>query len=59
MDRRAKYDLTHVKHISLKLNLNTDSDLMVWLFGKPYQTEIKRLMRIAIEKEQQKKPKKQ
>ena len=37
--------------ITLKLNNNTDSDLLAALNGKSKQTEIKRLLRMAIEAE--------
>jgi len=37
--------------IGLKLNHNTDADIIEKLKDKPKQTEIKRLLRIAIQKE--------
>lgn len=40
--------------IGLKLNHNTDSDILEALQGKQKQTEIKRLMRIALQSEKQK-----
>ena len=35
--------------ITLKLNHNTDSDILTALEGKAKQTEIKRLIRLAIQ----------
>jgi hypothetical protein len=40
--------------IGLKLNHNTDADLLEALQGKQKQTEIKKLMRIALQSEKQK-----
>lgn len=40
--------------VTLKLNHNTDGDLLEALQGKPRQTEIKKLMRIALQSEKQK-----
>jgi hypothetical protein len=40
--------------IGLKLNHNTDADLLEALQGKQKQTEIKKLMRIALQREKQK-----
>ena len=40
--------------IGLKLNRNTDGDLLEALQDKQKQTEIKRLMRIALQSEKQK-----
>lgn len=37
--------------IGLKLNLHTDADILAALEGKPKQTEIKRLLRAALEAE--------
>lgn len=39
---------------TLKLNHNTDSDILEALQGKPRQTEVKRLLRIALQSEKQK-----
>ena len=36
--------------IGLKLNHNTDKDILTALEGKPKQTEIKRLIRLALSK---------
>ncbi len=40
--------------IPIKLNNNTDSDILDALQGKQKQTEIKRLLRIALQSEKQK-----
>lgn len=40
--------------IGLKLNHNTDADLLEALQGKQKQTEIKKLMRIALQSDKQK-----
>lgn len=40
--------------VGLKLNHNTDSDILEALQGKQKQTEIKRLLRIALQSEAQK-----
>ena len=40
--------------VGLKLNHNTDSDILEALQGKQKQTEIKRLLRIALQSEKQK-----
>jgi hypothetical protein len=40
--------------VGLKLNHNTDSDILEALQGKQKQTEIKRLLRIALQSETQK-----
>ena len=40
--------------IGLKLNHRTDSDILEALQGKQKQTEIKRLLRIALQSEKQK-----
>lgn len=37
--------------IGIKLNNKTDKDILDALKGKPKQTEIKRLLRLAIQKE--------
>ena len=37
--------------IGLKLNNNTDADILSALEGKARQTEIKRLIRLGLEKE--------
>ena len=40
-------------HIGIKLNNRTDSDILEALEGKQKQTEIKRLLRIALQSEKQ------
>lgn len=40
--------------VTLKLNHNTDTDLLEALQGKQKQTEIKRLLRIALQSDKQK-----
>lgn len=40
--------------LTLKLNHNTDADLLEALQGKQKQTEIKKLMRIALQSDKQK-----
>lgn len=53
---QERYDRTHTTRINLKLNLNTDADILEYLADKPKQTEIKRCLRMAInQKEEQKK----
>lgn len=47
---QEKYDKANTKYIGLKLNINTDSDILKALEGKQKQTEIKRLIRIALNK---------
>lgn len=39
--------------IGLKLNNRTDADILAAIEGKPKQSEIKRLLRIALQSEQQ------
>lgn len=45
---QAKYDAVNTKFYGLKLNLKTDADLVAALDGKAAQTEIKRLLRLAL-----------
>jgi hypothetical protein len=40
-------------HIGLKLNNRQDADILAALDGKQKQTEIKRLLRIALQSEKQ------
>lgn len=40
--------------VTMKLNNKTDSDILEALQGKQKQTEIKRLLRIALQSEKQK-----
>ena len=44
----------HTTFVGLKLNHNTDFDILDALQGKQKQTEIKRLLRIALQSETQK-----
>lgn len=55
-DSQAKRDWMkeNTTFIGLKLNHNTDSDILESLQGKQKQTEIKRLLRIALQSEKQK-----
>lgn len=43
----------HTTFIGLKLNNRTDADILAALEGKPKQSEIKRLLRIALQSEKQ------
>lgn len=43
-----KYDKLNTKHYGLKLNCKTDADIIFALTGKAAQTEIKRLLRLAL-----------
>ena len=45
---QEKYDKSNTVFIGLKLNKNTDKDILDALDGKSRQTEIKRLIRIAL-----------
>lgn len=58
MESTARRDWTrkNTTMITLKLNNNTDSDLLAALNGKSKQTEIKRLLRLAIEAERKSVP---
>ena len=47
---KERYDRTHTQFIGLKLNTKTDADIIAALEDKPKQTEIKRLIRVALEK---------
>lgn len=49
-DSKAKREwiAKNTTRITLKLNHHTDSDILAALEGKAKQTEIKRLLRIAI-----------
>lgn len=52
MERREtpqeRYDRKNCITYSLKLNRKTDADLIAALEGKAKQTEVKRLMRVAL-----------
>ena len=54
-DSQAKRDWMkeNTTFIGLKLNNKTDSDILEALQGKQRQTEIKRLLRIALQSEKQ------
>lgn len=43
----------HTTYIGLKLNNRTDADILAALEEKQKQTEIKRLLRIALQSEKQ------
>lgn len=55
-DSKAKkeWEKNNTTFVGLKLNHNTDSDILEALQGKQKQTEIKRLLRIALQGEKQK-----
>ena len=55
-DSQAKRDWmkANTTVITMKLNNKTDSDILEALQGKQKQTEIKRLLRIALQSEAQK-----
>ena len=50
---QQKYDKANTVFIGLKLNKHTDSDILTAIDGKPKQTEIKRLVRKGLNKEQE------
>lgn len=50
-ERQARYDATHTKQIKLKLNTETDADVLAWLDSQDsMQGAIKRLIRAEIER---------
>lgn len=51
---KIRWEKENVTQVSIKLNHNTDSDILEALQGKQKQTEIKRLLRIALQSEKQK-----
>ena len=55
-DSKAKkeWEKNNTTFVGLKLNHNTDSDILEALQGKQKQTEVKRLLRIALQGEKQK-----
>lgn len=55
-DSQAKKDWmkANTTVFTLKLNHNTDTDILEALQGKQRQTEVKRLLRIALQSEKQK-----
>lgn len=47
---QARYDAAHTVHISLKLNLRTDEDILIWLKRQvSKQGAIKQLIREKLE----------
>ncbi len=54
MNNKAHYEWQkcNLEHITLKLNIRTDADLIAALDGKAKATEIKRLLRVAIASEE-------
>ena len=53
-EAKKEWIKTNTSFIGLKLNNNTDADILEALQGKQKQTEIKRLLRIALQSEAQK-----
>ena len=53
-EAKKKWMKENTSFIGLKLNHKTDSDILDALQGKQKQTEIKRLVRIALQSEKQK-----
>ena len=51
---KTRWEKDNVTQVTLKLNHNTDSDILEALQGKQKQTEVKRLLRIALQSEKQK-----
>jgi hypothetical protein len=51
---KIRWEKANVERVTLKLNHNTDGDILGALQGKQKQTEIKRLLRIALQSEKQK-----
>ena len=49
-DARKEWTRKNTVFVGLKLNRNTDADILRAIEGKPRQTEIKRLVRLALEK---------
>jgi len=45
---QEKYDKANTQFIGLKLNKNTDKDILEAIDGKSKQTEIKRLIRLGL-----------
>lgn len=48
---KRRWDAENTTMVSLKLNNNTDADILAALEGKARQTEIKRLIRAGMEAE--------
>ena len=55
MTPQEKYDKQNTRFIGLKLNRKSDKDILDALEGKALQTEIKRLLRKALESEKEEK----
>jgi hypothetical protein len=51
---KTRWEADNVTRVTLKLNHNTDSDILEALQGKQKQTELKRLLRIALQGEKKK-----
>lgn len=49
-DARKEWTKKNTVFVGLKLNRNTDADILQAIEGKPRQTEIKRLVRLTLEK---------
>lgn len=49
---KRRWDAQNTTIVTLKLNHRTDSDILSALEKKPKQTEIKRLLRAALEAEE-------
>ena len=50
---QKKYDITNRCKITLNLNLKYDADIFQAIEGKQTQTELKRLIRLRLEKEKE------
>lgn len=48
---KRRWDAENTTMVSLKLNNNTDADILAAVEGKARQTEIKRLIRAGMEAE--------
>lgn len=53
-EARRAWSAENTTFIGLKLNNRTDADILEALEGKPKQTEIKRLVRAGLDRENQK-----
>lgn len=47
-EAKRRWDAQNTRFVGLKLNLRTDADILAALEGKAQQTEIKRLLRVAL-----------
>lgn len=53
--RKAARDKLYTRHYAIKLNMNTDADIIAWLDKQPsMQGAIKAAVRAYIEQEEQK-----